>query len=118
MVKKQTLPRVALRPRHITPRVVPLASWLPIRLIAVNAHFPVLPTPPKTTSTYGSKCMVRRIILSTRTIRPSYAQIDQLSSLEALLTALSNLDDLCETIQSAYDKSLEGDGFERWNEPS
>ncbi|KAI0697033.1 RBP11-like subunits of RNA polymerase [Cytidiella melzeri] len=41
---------------------------------------------------------------------------DNLSSLEALLTALSNLDELCETVEVTYNASLAKDSFERWDE--
>ena len=43
---------------------------------------------------------------------------DNLSSLDALLKALSDLDDLCVTIDEAYQKSLQEGRFERWNEES
>jgi len=43
---------------------------------------------------------------------------DKLSSLEALMDALSNLDTLCETIETAYLTSLQHDKYERWQEKS
>ncbi|TFK34433.1 DNA-directed RNA polymerase [Crucibulum laeve] len=43
---------------------------------------------------------------------------DNLSSLQALITALSDLDDVCETIEDAYIMSLREDKFERWEEKS
>jgi DNA-directed RNA polymerases I and III subunit RPAC2 len=43
---------------------------------------------------------------------------DNLSSLEALITALGNLDNVCETIEDAYLNSLIRDSFERWEEKS
>lgn len=43
---------------------------------------------------------------------------DNLSSLTALLTALSDLDDLCVTIDEAYKTSFQKDDFERWDEKS
>ncbi|KAH9833150.1 RBP11-like subunits of RNA polymerase [Rhodofomes roseus] len=43
---------------------------------------------------------------------------DNLSSLEALLQALSDLDDLCVTIDEAYQKSLREDHYEQWEEQS
>ncbi|OCH89201.1 RBP11-like subunits of RNA polymerase [Obba rivulosa] len=43
---------------------------------------------------------------------------DNLSSLTALLEALSNLDDLCGTIEDAYKASLATDPIERWDEQS
>ncbi|KAI0935121.1 hypothetical protein AcV7_004015 [Taiwanofungus camphoratus] len=43
---------------------------------------------------------------------------DHLSSLTALLTALSDLDNLCVTIEDAYKTSLERDSYERWDEKS
>lgn len=43
---------------------------------------------------------------------------DHLSSLQALLTALSDLDDLCVTVGDAYATSLERGKYERWVEKS
>ncbi|KZT64560.1 RBP11-like subunits of RNA polymerase [Daedalea quercina L-15889] len=43
---------------------------------------------------------------------------DNLSSLDALLQALSNLDDLCITIDEAYQKNLGEGQYERWDEQS
>jgi len=43
---------------------------------------------------------------------------DKLSSLTALLTALSDLDSLCETVENAYDTSLSKDEYEKWVEKS
>lgn len=43
---------------------------------------------------------------------------DKLSSLTALITALADLDSLCETVEGAYAKSLTEDQFERWEEKS
>ncbi|CAL1699762.1 unnamed protein product [Somion occarium] len=43
---------------------------------------------------------------------------DNLSSLQALLTALNDLDDLCVTIEDEYKKSLRTDQYERWDEKS
>ncbi|OBZ67489.1 DNA-directed RNA polymerases I and III subunit RPAC2 [Grifola frondosa] len=43
---------------------------------------------------------------------------DNLSSLTALLTALNDLDNLCETIEDAYKTSLRLDRYERWDEKS
>lgn len=42
--------------------------------------------------------------------------LDNLSALQALITALNDLDALCETIGEAYDASLKGDDIERWDE--
>ena len=54
--------------------------------------------------------------------RPSNPRLscppDNLSSLDALLKALSDLDNLCVTIDEAYQKSLQEGLFERWNEES
>ena len=44
--------------------------------------------------------------------------IDNLSSLEALLEALNNLDNLCDTVEESYNASLTKDSFERWDEKS
>lgn len=43
---------------------------------------------------------------------------DNLSALQALITALNDLDTLCETIEDAYNASLENDKIERWDEKS
>ena len=43
---------------------------------------------------------------------------DNLSALQALVTALNDLDTLCETIEDAYDASLKNDNIERWDEKS
>ncbi|KAI0087430.1 RBP11-like subunits of RNA polymerase [Irpex rosettiformis] len=43
---------------------------------------------------------------------------DNLSSLEALLEALNNLDNLCDTIEESYSSSLAEGSFERWDEKS
>ena len=43
---------------------------------------------------------------------------DNLSALQALVTALNDLDTLCETIEDAYDASLKKDNIERWDEKS
>lgn len=43
---------------------------------------------------------------------------DNLSSLEALLSALDNLDNLFETIEDNFKASLTHDDYERWNETS
>ncbi|EDR08272.1 uncharacterized protein LACBIDRAFT_297775 [Laccaria bicolor S238N-H82] len=43
---------------------------------------------------------------------------DNLSSLQALTTALSDLDSLCETVEDTYLTSLREDKFERWEEKS
>ncbi|EAU89553.2 hypothetical protein CC1G_02442 [Coprinopsis cinerea okayama7 len=41
---------------------------------------------------------------------------DGLSSLDALLKALSDLDNLCEAVEDAYLESLREEKFERWDE--
>jgi len=41
---------------------------------------------------------------------------DKLSSLTALLTALSDLDSLCETVENAYESSWRKDTYEKWRE--
>jgi len=43
---------------------------------------------------------------------------DKLSSLTALITALNDLDSLCETVEDAYTTSLTKDKYERWEEKS
>jgi hypothetical protein len=43
---------------------------------------------------------------------------DNLSSLDALLSALDNLENLCNTIEDQYSASLQHDDYERWEEKS
>ncbi|ESK96485.1 putative rna polymerase i and iii shared subunit rpc19 [Moniliophthora roreri MCA 2997] len=43
---------------------------------------------------------------------------DGLSSLDALIKALSDLDDLCEVVSDKYNDSLQHDDYERWEEKS
>lgn len=43
---------------------------------------------------------------------------DHFSSLEALLSALDNLDALFETIDKKYAQSLQEDNIQRWDEKS
>ncbi|KAI5888460.1 DNA-directed RNA polymerase [Schizophyllum commune] len=43
---------------------------------------------------------------------------DNLSSLDALLKALDDLDDVCKTIDDAYKTSLKLDNYERFHEDS
>ncbi|KAI0075509.1 RBP11-like subunits of RNA polymerase [Panus rudis PR-1116 ss-1] len=43
---------------------------------------------------------------------------DHQSSLTALIEALNNLDDVCNTIERAYTSSLASGNFERWDEKS
>ncbi|KAI0346378.1 RBP11-like subunits of RNA polymerase [Trametopsis cervina] len=43
---------------------------------------------------------------------------DNLSSLDALLEALSNLDDLCQTVDESYNASFAEGSFQRWDEKS
>ncbi|KAJ2933915.1 hypothetical protein H1R20_g3152, partial [Candolleomyces eurysporus] len=41
---------------------------------------------------------------------------DNLSSLDALIKALDDLDNLCNTVEDAYLESLREENFERWDE--
>ncbi|RXW21519.1 hypothetical protein EST38_g4328 [Candolleomyces aberdarensis] len=41
---------------------------------------------------------------------------DNLSSLDALIKALDDLDNLCNTVEDAYLESLREEKFERWDE--
>ncbi|KAG0701145.1 DNA-directed RNA polymerase [Suillus ampliporus] len=43
---------------------------------------------------------------------------DGLSSLNALLEALTNLDAVCETVENKYHESLATNDYERWEEKS
>jgi hypothetical protein len=43
---------------------------------------------------------------------------DNMSSLDALLSALENLDNLFETVEDAFQASMQQDDFERWQEKS
>ena len=47
---------------------------------------------------------------------PSMSLVDNLSSLTALLCALNDLDALFETIEDAYNASLQHDDIEIWDE--
>ncbi|KAJ8518476.1 hypothetical protein ONZ45_g4457 [Pleurotus djamor] len=55
---------------------------------------------------------------SENTIQVRIQMYDRLSSLEALIEALNNLDDLCVTIDNKYDQSLKNDSYVRWEEQS
>ncbi|KAJ3746681.1 RBP11-like subunits of RNA polymerase [Lentinula detonsa] len=43
---------------------------------------------------------------------------DKLSSLQALIKALDDLDNLCDSINEAYIESLQNDDYEKWDEKS
>jgi hypothetical protein len=70
----------------------------------------------KTTFISGSKCTVSALLGPKLSYSDSLS--DGLSSLEALTTALADLDTVCETVENAYDTSLKAEGFERWTEIS
>ncbi|KAF8068958.1 DNA-directed RNA polymerase [Lyophyllum atratum] len=55
---------------------------------------------------------------SENTIQVRIQMYDKLSSLTALVDALSALDNLCESVEEAYKTSLTGDTYERWEERS
>ncbi|KAG5646351.1 hypothetical protein DXG03_003674 [Asterophora parasitica] len=55
---------------------------------------------------------------SENTIQVRIQMYDNLSSLTALIDALSALDTLCETVDEAYKTSLKEDAYERWVERS
>ncbi|KAL0959593.1 hypothetical protein HGRIS_011302 [Hohenbuehelia grisea] len=55
---------------------------------------------------------------SENTIQVRIQMYDKLSSLAALIQALSDLDDLCVAVGDAYDTSLKTDSYERWVEQS
>jgi len=44
--------------------------------------------------------------------------IDGLSSLNALIEALNNLDGVCEAVENKYHESLASNDYERWEEES
>jgi hypothetical protein len=46
------------------------------------------------------------------------SDVDNLSSLDALLSALDNLENLCDTIEDQFSASLQHDDYERWEEKS
>lgn len=54
--------------------------------------------------------------LCNRKIR--FIFLDKLSSLSALITALSDLETLCETIEDSYVTSFKDDKYEKWVEES
>ncbi|GLB42287.1 putative RBP11-like subunits of RNA polymerase [Lyophyllum shimeji] len=55
---------------------------------------------------------------SENVIQVRIQMYDNLSSLTALIDALSALDDLCESVEEAYKTSLTSDAYERWDEKS
>lgn len=62
--------------------------------------------------------MVRRTAIFIVTNYLLRAALDNLSSLQALIKALEDLDNLCDTINEAYTESLQSDEYERWDEKS
>lgn len=52
------------------------------------------------------------------TLRFQLSLQDNLSSLQALLKALDDLENLCNAIGEAYSESLQNGDFERWDEKS
>ena len=48
----------------------------------------------------------------------TYPHLDNLSSLTALIKALDDLENLCDTVEDAYQQSLANDHYERWVEQS
>ena len=63
---------------------------------------------------YGAYCACRHHHTGSLSEPP----VDGLSSLEALLQALSDLDELCVTIDETYHTSLREGQYERWDEQS
>ncbi|KAJ7043463.1 RBP11-like subunits of RNA polymerase [Mycena alexandri] len=55
---------------------------------------------------------------SENVIQVRIQMYDNLSSLSALITALADLDALCETIETTYRADLSAGKFERWDEES
>jgi hypothetical protein len=62
---------------------------------------------------YGMACPCVHI-----SIPPDPTFPDGLSSLNALLEALTNLDAVCETVENKYHASLATNDYERWEERS
>lgn len=62
--------------------------------------------------------MVRRTAIFIVTNYLLRVALDNLSSLQALIKALDDLDNLCDTINEAYTESLQSDEYERWDEKS
>jgi hypothetical protein len=56
--------------------------------------------------------------LCTRSNTNIHESLDNLSSLDTLLSALDNLDKLFETVEDAFKTSMENDDIERWEEKS
>lgn len=52
------------------------------------------------------------------TLRLQLSSQDNLSSLQALLKALDDLENLCDAIGEAYAESLQNDDYEKWDEKS
>jgi DNA-directed RNA polymerase I and III subunit RPAC2 len=49
-------------------------------------------------------------------IPTAHSLLDNLSSLDALITALTELDKVCEAVEDGYLDSLREGKFERWDE--
>ncbi|KIK06372.1 hypothetical protein K443DRAFT_129953 [Laccaria amethystina LaAM-08-1] len=105
-----------------TDLLCPVAYWLlPLSFITmITSHAPHACAPHPSENVinvriqmYGTKllhCPCRQL--------PIICHPDNLSSLQALTTALSDLDSLCETVEDAYLTSLREDRYERWEEKS
>lgn len=72
----------------------------------------------KTSSNYEYRCMVRIHHPSHFPGASDGTSSDGLSSLNALIEALNNLDAVCETVEKKYHGSLATNDYERWEETS
>jgi DNA-directed RNA polymerase I and III subunit RPAC2 len=100
--------------RPLLPRSIPLKNFEPISdFLHHSAPHPSENVINVRIQMYGTKllhCPCRQL--------PIICHPDNLSSLQALTTALSDLDSLCETVEDAYLTSLREDRYERWEEKS
>ncbi|KAJ3505707.1 hypothetical protein NLJ89_g7275 [Agrocybe chaxingu] len=81
----------------------PYASLMLSRFISLH---PTSSAPPANTVPHPSENVINVRI----------QMYDNLSSLDALITALSDLDKLCETVEDAYIKDLRENKYEKWEE--
>lgn len=78
---------------------------------------------PRTSYNYESRCSVSSLlsVVVNYSAHPSYywpLLADGLSSLQALLEALDNLDAVCDSVEKKYHASLQEGRFEKWEEKS
>ena len=92
--------------------------WIRRWLKPFVAYYPVPPIHPKMWSMSESRCTVRSNFHFVPFLMLMRNVLDNLSSLDALITALADLDTVCETIEEEYLASLRKGKFETWEEKS